>query len=76
MSSEELLPVASTEVPELADRLQQQADVCAAIASAAQIMDNAGVFNVLSSWPAISILRNIPLLPVCNLPPIKSSGWG
>lgn len=79
MSTEELPPVVVTEVTDLGEEpgeeLGEDTDFCAVIASAAQGMDNAGIFNVLSGFPAVSILCNEPLMPVCTIPPVKPSCW-
>ncbi|OJJ01930.1 hypothetical protein ASPVEDRAFT_653232 [Aspergillus versicolor CBS 583.65] len=68
MSSEEPHLLTFTDVTD-PEELQENADLCAAMASAAQIMDNVGVLNVLSGWPAVSILCDVRLIPVCNIPP-------
>lgn len=75
MSSEELHPVPATEAADFGDEAQDDAGLCAVMASAAQSMDNAGAFNILSGWPAVSILCNEPLFPVCNTSPMKPCCW-
>lgn len=76
MSTEELDPVVTVEITDFEEELnlealdvQEEADLCATMASAAQSMDNAGVFNVLFGWPAVFNLCKMFLIPVRTSPP-------